>query len=36
MASLLDVGLRASEPTDQEISEALLGTLEILRRVHGS
>jgi hypothetical protein len=36
MASLLDVGLRPSKPTDQEIPEALLGTLKILRRVHGS
>ncbi len=36
MASLFDVSLRPSEPTDQEISEALLGTWEILRRVHGS
>jgi hypothetical protein len=36
MASLFDVCLRAPEPTDQEISEALLGTWEILRRVHGS
>jgi len=31
MASLLDVRLRAPEPTDQEISEALLRTWEILR-----
>jgi hypothetical protein len=36
MASLFDVSLRAPEPTNQEISEALLGTWEILRRVHGS
>jgi len=36
MASLFDVRLRPSEPTNQEISEALLGTWEILRRVHGS
>jgi hypothetical protein len=36
MASLFDVSLRPPEPTDQEISEALLGTSEILRRVHGS
>jgi len=36
MASLLDVRLRAPEPTDQEISEALLRTWEILRPVHGS
>ena len=36
MASLFDVGLRSSEPTDQEISKALLSTREILRRVHGS
>jgi hypothetical protein len=35
MASLFDVGLGPSEPTDQKISEALLGTWEILRRVHG-
>ena len=35
MASLFDVSLRPPEPTDQEISEALLGTWEILRRVHG-
>jgi hypothetical protein len=34
MASLFDVSLRPPEPTDQEISETLLGTLEILRRVH--
>jgi hypothetical protein len=36
MAPLLDVGLRPSEPTNQEISEALLGTLKVLRRVHRS
>ena len=36
MASLLDVSVRPAEPTDQEISEALLGTREILRRIHGS
>lgn len=36
MASLFDVSLRPSEPTDQEISKALLSTREILRRVHGS
>jgi hypothetical protein len=36
MASLFDVRLRPPEPTDQEISEALLSTREILRRVHGS
>jgi hypothetical protein len=35
MASLFDVSLGPSEPTDQEISEALLGTLEILQRIHG-
>jgi hypothetical protein len=35
VASLFDVSLRPSEPTDQEISEALLGTREIPRRVHG-
>jgi hypothetical protein len=34
MASLFDVRLRPSEPADQEISEALLGTWKILRRVH--
>ena len=34
MAPLFDVGLRPSEPADQEISEALLGTWEICRRVH--
>ena len=36
MASLFDVSLRPSEPTDQEISKALLSAGEILRRVHGS
>jgi len=36
MASLFDVSLRPPEPTDQEISEALFRTREILRRVHGS
>src|SRR5271168_1229664 len=36
MASLFDVGLRPSEPADQEISEAVLGTWKILRRVHRS
>ena len=35
MASLLDVSLRPSEPADQEISEALLSTSKIRRRVHG-
>ena len=35
MASLFDVSVRPSEPTDQEISEALLSTREIRRRVHG-
>ena len=35
MASLFDVSLRPSEPADQEISEALLGTWKIRRRVHG-
>ncbi len=35
MASLFDVRLRPSEPADQEISEALLGTWKIRRRVHG-
>lgn len=36
MASLFDVSLRTSEPTDQEISKALLSARKILRRVHGS
>jgi hypothetical protein len=36
MTPLFDVSLRPSEPADQEISEALLGAWEILRRVHGS
>src|SRR5579863_3825228 len=36
MASLFDVALRPSEPVDQEIPEALLGTFEIPRRVHAS
>lgn len=36
MASLFDVSLRPPEPTDQEISETLLGTWEIPRRVHGA
>src|SRR5258708_11313247 len=35
MASLFDVRRRPSEPADQEISEALLGTWKIRRRVHG-
>ena len=35
MASLFDVGLRPPEATDQEISEALLGTWKIRRQVHG-
>jgi hypothetical protein len=35
-ASLFDVSMRPSEPNDQEISEALLSTREILRRIHGS
>jgi hypothetical protein len=35
MASLFDVSLRPSEPADQEISEAPLGTWKIRRRVHG-
>jgi hypothetical protein len=34
MASLFDVSLWPSEPADQEISEALLSTWEICRRVH--
>src|ERR1700675_3179792 len=34
MASLFDVSLRPSEPADQEISEALLGTWKVLRRIH--
>ena len=36
MASLFDVSLRPSEPADQEISEAMLGTWKIRSRVHGS
>jgi hypothetical protein len=36
MASFFDVSLRPSEPTDQEISEALLGTWKIPRWVHWS
>ncbi len=36
MASLFDVSLRPSEPADQEISKAMLGTLKIRSRVHGS
>jgi hypothetical protein len=36
MASLFDVSLWPSEPADQEISEALLGTCEICRLVHRS
>jgi len=36
MASLFDVSVRPPKPTDQEISEALLSTREILCRVHGS
>jgi hypothetical protein len=35
MTSLFDVSLRPSEPTNQEISEALLGTWKVARRVHG-
>jgi hypothetical protein len=35
MASLFDVSLRPSEPADQKIPEALLGTWKIARRVHG-
>ena len=35
MASLFDVSLRPSEPADQEISEAPLGTWKIRRRIHG-
>src|ERR1700682_5255470 len=35
MAPLFDVSLGAPEPTDQEISEALLSTWKIPRRVHG-
>jgi hypothetical protein len=35
MTSLFDVSLRPSEPADQEISETLLGTWKIRRRVHG-
>ena len=33
MASLLDVSVRPAEPTDQEISEALLGPWKITCRV---
>jgi hypothetical protein len=36
IASLFDVSVRPPEATDQEISEALLSTREILRREHGS
>jgi hypothetical protein len=36
MASLFDVSLRPSEPADQEIPEAMLGTWKIRSRVHGS
>jgi hypothetical protein len=36
VASLFDVRLRPSEPADQEISEAPLGTWKIRRRVHGA
>jgi hypothetical protein len=36
MASLFDVSLRPSEPADQEISQALLGTWKIRSRVHGA
>jgi hypothetical protein len=36
MASLFDVSVRSPKPTDQEISEALLSTREILLRVHGA
>ena len=36
MASLFDVSLRPSEPADQEISDAMLGTWKIRSRVHGS
>jgi hypothetical protein len=34
MAPLFDVSLRPSEPADQKIAEALLGTRKIRRRVH--
>lgn len=36
MASLFDVSLRPSEPADQEIPEAMLGTWKIRSRVHRS
>jgi hypothetical protein len=36
LASLFDVSLRPSEPTDQEISKALFSTPEIPRLVHRS
>jgi len=36
MSSLFDVSLRASEPVDQEIAQALLGARTILLRVHRS
>ena len=35
MASLVNVSLGSSEPTDQEVSEALLGPWKITCRVHG-
>src|SRR5271163_3757485 len=35
MASLFNVSLGSPQPADEEIPEALLGTGEILRRVHG-
>src|SRR5271170_4595779 len=34
MASLFNVSLGSPEPTDQEISEALLGPWKITRRIH--
>jgi hypothetical protein len=35
MASLFYVAGRPSKPVDQEISQALFSTFQILRRVHG-
>jgi hypothetical protein len=35
MPSLFNVSLGSPEPTDQEISEALLGPWKIIRWVHG-
>ena len=36
MASLFNVSLRSPEPTDQVISEALLGPWKVCRRIHRS